>query len=158
MERLKSPFGEREWNKKLKTQRCVLGYSISSILWGVRSMFLLKTNLSIRRSYGGVASLCGKIEISRIYVWLAVNREKNQIVEFKVTWSKGLEVYQALAKGLRQKYKIQIACSDYFSVYEKDLVSKIHVQTKAETSLVECFNSLIATKSCAFSSQNKTLR
>ena len=51
--------------------------------------------------------------------------------------------YQAMAMRLEEKYKIDILCTDYYPVYSKFRIARKHVQSKAETSLVESFNSLI---------------
>jgi insertion element IS1 protein InsB len=48
-----------------------------------------------------------------------------------------------LAIRLEANYKIEISCSDYYDVYGKYRIADKHYMTKAETSLVESFNSLI---------------
>lgn len=44
---------------------------------------------------------------------------------------------------LEKNYKIEIAASDHFDIYNKYQVAEKHIMTKAETSLVESKNSLI---------------
>jgi len=48
-----------------------------------------------------------------------------------------------LAFRLQKNYEIEISCSDHYEVYDKFKIAKKHYFTKAETSLVESFNSLI---------------
>lgn len=48
-----------------------------------------------------------------------------------------------MALRLEENYKIEIACSDRYEVYNKYKIAKKHYFTKAETALVESFNSLI---------------
>ena len=60
-----------------------------------------------------------------------------------MTVSRGLQAYLPLARRLKSRYRIEIACSDYHEVYDKYHVAKKHYFTKAETALVESFNSLI---------------
>jgi len=48
-----------------------------------------------------------------------------------------------MALRLEKKYKIDISTSDYYDVYGKYKIAKTHITTKAETSLVECKNSLL---------------
>ena len=45
--------------------------------------------------------------------------------------------------GLKKKYSIKILCIDRFKVYNRYKISKQHVSSKSETSLVESKNSLI---------------
>lgn len=61
-----------------------------------------------------------------------------------------------LAKRLKENYKVTISCSDYYHVYEKYKIAEQHIMTKAETSLVESFNSLIRHYLARF--QRKTKR
>lgn len=48
-----------------------------------------------------------------------------------------------MALRLEKKYKIEYLCTDAYEAYSKYLISKKHTTTKAETALVESFNSLI---------------
>jgi insertion element IS1 protein InsB len=48
-----------------------------------------------------------------------------------------------MALRLSDKYNIEYLCTDAYEVYSKYIISKIHTTTKAETALVESFNSLI---------------
>lgn len=80
---------------------------------------------------------------NKIYVWLAVDRQRLKVVDFEVKESRGLEAYKPLAQRLKTQYDIYISCSDYYSVYDQYPVAKQHVCSKAETCLVESFNSLI---------------
>ncbi len=48
-----------------------------------------------------------------------------------------------MALRLESKYNIEYLCTDAYETYSKYQISKKHTTTKAETSLVESFNSLI---------------
>ena len=48
-----------------------------------------------------------------------------------------------MALRLEAAYDIEISCSDHYDVYEKYRIADAHYMTKAETALVESFNSLI---------------
>ena len=48
-----------------------------------------------------------------------------------------------MALRLESTYEIEISCSDRYEVYDKYKIAKTHYFTKAETALVESFNSLI---------------
>lgn len=48
-----------------------------------------------------------------------------------------------MAFRLEQTYDIEISCSDHYDVYSKYRIADKHYMTKAETSLVESFNSII---------------
>ena len=80
---------------------------------------------------------------NKVYVWLAVDRVRNKIVDFEVTTSREFYSYLPLALRLESGYNIDISCSDHYEVYDKYLISNKHYFTKSETALVESFNSLI---------------
>ena len=46
-----------------------------------------------------------------------------------------------MTQRLKSSYEIGIACSDHYDVYDKYRITRKHSITKAETSLVESFNS-----------------
>ncbi len=48
-----------------------------------------------------------------------------------------------MAFRLESRYEIEISCSDYYDIYGKYRIAQKHYMTKAETALVESFNSLI---------------
>ena len=48
-----------------------------------------------------------------------------------------------MASRLESKYNIEYLCTDAYEAYSKYSISKKHTTTKAETALVESFNSLI---------------
>ena len=48
-----------------------------------------------------------------------------------------------MAMRLESKYNINYLCTDAYDTYSKYKISKQHVITKSETSLVESFSSLI---------------
>lgn len=78
-----------------------------------------------------------------MYVWLAVDRNRNKVIDIEVTTTRDFQAYYVMALRLESKYKIKILCTDAYDVYGKYLISERHVVTKAETSLVESKNSLI---------------
>jgi len=49
----------------------------------------------------------------------------------------------SIAFRVEKNYKIDILATDYYAVYEKYKIANTHIQTKAETSLVESKNSLL---------------
>ena len=60
-----------------------------------------------------------------------------------MTESRDFSSYLPMAFRLEQRYEIEISCSDHYDVYGKFRIADKHYMTKAETSLVESFNSLI---------------
>ena len=82
-------------------------------------------------------------KLNKIYVWLAVDRVRNKVVDFEITNTRDFSAYLSLALRIEQNYKIEVSCSDHYDVYGKYKIAKKHYMTKAETSLVECFNSLL---------------
>ena len=78
---------------------------------------------------------------NKIYVWLAVDRVRNKVTDFEVTTSRDFSAYLPMALRLEESYDIEISCSDYNDVYGKYKIAQKHCMTKAETSLVESFNS-----------------
>ncbi|WP_339040210.1 IS1 family transposase [Candidatus Lariskella endosymbiont of Hedychridium roseum] len=80
---------------------------------------------------------------NKVYIWLAVDRDRNKVVDFEVSIVRDFASYLPIAMRLQSSYEIEISCSDHYDVYEKFRIAKKHYSTKAETSLVESFNSLI---------------
>jgi insertion element IS1 protein InsB len=80
---------------------------------------------------------------NKIYIWLAVDRDRREVIDFEVTESREFSAYLPMAMRLEEAYKIEISCSDYYDVYGKYRISKERYMTKSETSLVESFNSLL---------------
>ena len=80
---------------------------------------------------------------NRVYVWLTVDWNRGEVVDFEVTQSREFSAYLPLAFRLESNYRINISCSDHYDVYGKYKISNEHHMTKAETSLVESKNSLI---------------
>ncbi|MGX6960724.1 MAG: IS1 family transposase [Rickettsia endosymbiont of Pentastiridius leporinus] len=80
---------------------------------------------------------------NKIYIWVAVDRNRNKVVDFEVTTNREFNSYLSMALRLEANYKIKISCSDYYDVYGKYIISEKHYMTKKETALVESFNSLI---------------
>jgi len=79
----------------------------------------------------------------KVYVWLAVDRNRNCVIDIEVTTSRGFDAYLPMAMRLDERYNIAILCTDYFAAYGKYIIADRHVQSKAESSLVESKNSLI---------------
>ena len=77
-------------------------------------------------------------------MWLAVDRDRNQIIDITVSKSRDKSVFVRIAQRLERKgYKVEILCSDGYEGYKYYRLAKKHVITKSETSLVESKNSLI---------------
>ena len=76
-------------------------------------------------------------------MWLAIDRNRNQVVDFEVTKSREFGAYLPLALRIYSSYEIEISCSDRYEVYGQYKIAKAHYFTKSETALVESFNSLI---------------
>lgn len=77
-------------------------------------------------------------------MWLAVDRNRNQIIDITVSKTREKYVYVRIAQRLETKgYKVKILCSDGYEGYAYYSLAQRHVISKAETSLVECQNSLI---------------
>ena len=51
--------------------------------------------------------------------------------------------YAHLVRRLRERYRVAYLCTDHYPVYQQNQWAKHHVQSKAETCLVESCNSLI---------------
>ena len=60
-----------------------------------------------------------------------------------------------MAQRLESRYEIDIACSDRYDVYDKYRIARRRYMTKAETSLVESFNSLIRHYLARFNGKTK---
>ena len=73
-------------------------------------------------------------KISKVYIWLAVDRNANQVVDFEISRNGGFVAYLPLAKRLEKKYKIKILCTDGYEVYQQYQIAERHIITKAETS------------------------
>ena len=78
-----------------------------------------------------------------MYVWLAVDRNRNEVVDIEVSISRDFYAYYELAQRLEKRYQINMLCTDGYEAYKKYRIAKSHVVTKAETALVESKNSLI---------------
>ena len=76
-------------------------------------------------------------------MWLAVDRDRNKIVDIQVSKSREFSDYYEMALRIEEIYKIEHLCTDGYDAYKKYKISKYHHTTKAETSLVESKNSLI---------------
>jgi insertion element IS1 protein InsB len=76
-------------------------------------------------------------------VWLAVDRDRNKVIDFQVSKSRDFRVYYEMASRIEKAYKVNILCTDAYDAYSKYQIAERHCITKAETSLVESKNSLI---------------
>ncbi len=81
---------------------------------------------------------------NKVWIWLAVDRNRNKIVDFEVG-NRSKRTYFKLAQRLEKTYKIRHLCTDGYEVYGLYKISEFHHKTKSETSLVESKNSLIRT-------------
>ena len=77
-------------------------------------------------------------------MWLAVDRDRDKIIDITVSKSREKTVYIGMAQRLELKgYKIKFLCTDGYEGYASYNLAEYHIITKAETSLVESKNSLI---------------
>jgi IS1 family transposase len=77
-------------------------------------------------------------------VWLAVDRNRNKIIDITVSKKRDKSVFVRIAQRLERKvFKVKILCSDGYEGYRYYKLAQKHIVTKAETSLVESKNSLI---------------
>ncbi len=73
-----------------------------------------------------------------------MDRNRNQIIDVVVSKVREKVVYVRMAERLQRRgYKVEILCTDGYEGYRYYKLSKHHVISKAETSLVESKNSLI---------------
>ena len=72
-----------------------------------------------------------------IHMAWQVDRDRNQVIDFFVTESRGFLAYQPMAKRLEKFYNINYLCTDDYAVYKQIVIAKNHTTTKAETSLVD---------------------
>jgi insertion element IS1 protein InsB len=91
---------------------------------------------------GRIVQLLQK-KLNKIYVWLAVDRVRGEVVDFEVTTSREFSAYLPMAFRLEERCNIEISASDYYAVYGQYKIAEKHIMTKVETSLVESKNSLI---------------
>lgn len=73
-------------------------------------------------------------------IWTAVDRDRFQNVAFKIG-DGSKENYLEIAFELEKRYEINYMCTDKYEAYCHYKIAKVHLQTKAETCLVESFNS-----------------
>ena len=83
-------------------------------------------------------------------MWLAVDRNRNQILDFEVTKTLDIWAYQTIADRLRKRYNINILCTDGHYAYDKLKIAKRHIITKSETCLVESKNTIIRRRLARF--------
>ena len=83
-------------------------------------------------------------------MWLAVDRNRNQILDFEVTKTLDIWAYQTIADRLRKRYNINILCTDGDYAYDKLKIAKRHIITKSETCLVESKNTIIRRRLARF--------
>ena len=88
-------------------------------------------------------------------MWLAVDRNRNKIIDVQVTETREFCEYYAMANRIEKRYSVNILRSDGYDVYAKYQIAKRHVVTKSETSLVESKNSLIRHYLARFNRQTK---
>ena len=60
-----------------------------------------------------------------------------------MTETRDFASYLPIALRIKEKYKVEIACTDGYELYTKLTVADKHCITKAETALVESKNSLL---------------
>ena len=64
-------------------------------------------------------------------MWLAVDRQRNKVIDIEVTTSREFSAYLPMALRLKKKYKVKILCTDDYGVYKKYSVAKRHVITNS---------------------------
>jgi len=90
-----------------------------------------------------------------LFVWLAVDRQQNRIVDFEIG-DRSFSTYFQMALRLESSYKIDYLCSDEYEVYKKYKISEKHIASKSETCLIEAKNSSI--RDCLARFNRKTKR
>jgi insertion element IS1 protein InsB len=60
-----------------------------------------------------------------------------------VTDSREFPAYLPMALALQERFHIRYLCTDHYPVYAQFRIAEHHLQTKAETSLVESKNALV---------------
>ena len=77
-------------------------------------------------------------------MWLAVDRNRNKIIDIAVSKTREKSVYVRMAQKLESNgYKVRILCTDGYEGYSYYSFAEKHIISKAETCLVESKNSLI---------------
>jgi insertion element IS1 protein InsB len=71
-----------------------------------------------------------------------VDRNRGKVIDFEVG-DRSKSTYITLALRIEEKYSIQHLCTDDYAAYQSYKLAEQHHTTKAETSLVESFNSLL---------------
>ena len=74
-------------------------------------------------------------------MWLAVDRNRNKILDFAVTETRDLQAYRQLALKIKKKFKINILYIDGNFVYKKIKISNKHVISKSRICLDKSKNS-----------------
>ncbi|QQR77193.1 MAG: IS1 family transposase [Candidatus Moraniibacteriota bacterium] len=85
-------------------------------------------------------AFCSKKK-SKLWIWLAVDRETMAIVDFAVG-SRGASTGKKLWKKIRH-LDCSLHTSDYWEAYRKFLPQDKHITSKAETFSVEGMNNLL---------------
>lgn len=77
-------------------------------------------------------------------MWLAVDRNRNKVIDITVSKTRDKMVFVRIAQRLeRRGYKVKILCTDGYEGYKYYRISTQHVVSKSETSLVKSKNSLV---------------
>lgn len=61
---------------------------------------------------------------NKCYIWLAVDRVRNEVVDFEVTTDREFSSYLPMAMRLQSRFDIDITASDYYAIYSKYKISK----------------------------------
>ncbi len=70
-------------------------------------------------------------------ITLAVDRNRNKILDFAVTETRDLQAYRRLVLKIKKKFTINILCTDGNFAYKNIKIFNKHVISKSETCLVE---------------------
>ena len=77
-------------------------------------------------------------------MWLAVDRDRNKIIDIRISKQRTKDVFLGMAHKLELRgYKINILCTDGYEGYAYYKLAENHFISKTETSLVNSKNSLI---------------
>jgi len=69
---------------------------------------MFQKNLGTLRFLRLTNSLFTAKKTSKIYVWLAIDRNRNEVVNIEISRERNYSAYLALALRLEEKYKIKI--------------------------------------------------
>ena len=81
------------------------------------------------------------IKKNRVWVWIAIDRLKNKFIDFQIG-TRGTKTGRKLWERIKNKCKV-LVMTDFWKAYTNFIPWRKHVQSKAETCMIEGYNSLI---------------